>query len=166
MTTNRAEWAARAGKAKILPGTSHTVAGPADGYVFRMEDANTLFKKVLAAEFALKADPGCIEALVFMGTHLRDPSAAMRHLEHAVAVGDALWAPVAAAEGDDMVWWGCVATRPYMRAIQALGMAQLDVGREDEARACFERLLEMNPNDNQGIRSLVGDVETEMAFSM
>ena len=99
---NSANWLGQVGKAKIVPGTFYAVAGPADEYVERMEDANTLFKKVLAAEFAIRADPGCIEAHVFMGTQLRD-AAAMRHLEHAVAVGDALWAPAAEAEGDDMV---------------------------------------------------------------
>ena len=157
------EWLGKGGKTKIVPGTFYAVTSPADDYVERMDNADTLFRKVLAAEFAMRADPGCIEAHLFMGTQLRDDVAAMRHLEHAVAVGDALWAPVAAAEGEDMVWWGCTATRPYMRAIHALGLAQREAGHEDEARVCFDRLLEMNPNDNQGVRYLVEDAEAEMA---
>ncbi len=160
------EWLGKTGKTKIVPGTFYALSSPADYYVERMENADTLFKKVLAAEFAIRADAGSIEAHVFMGTQLRDNAAAMRHLEHAVAVGEALWAPVAAAEGEDMVWWGCTATRPYMRAIHALGLARREAGNEDEARACFDRLLDMNPHDNQGIRFLIEDAELEMAPSL
>lgn len=160
------EWLGKSGKTKIVPGTFYSVTSPADDYVERMEDADILFKKVLAAEFAIRADPGCIEAHVFMGTQLRDEAVAIRHLEHAVAFGEALWEPAAAAEGYGMVWWGCVATRPYMRAVHALGLALREADRENEARVCFERLLDMNPNDNQGIRYLVDRVEPELARRM
>jgi tetratricopeptide (TPR) repeat protein len=160
------EWLGKAGKTKVVPGTFYAVTSPADDYVERMDNADTLFRKVLAAEFAIRADPGCVEAHLFMGSQLRDATAAMRHLEQAVAAGEALWAPVAAAEGEDMVWWGCTATRPYMRAIHSLGLAHREAGNEEDARVCFDRLLGMNPNDNQGIRYLMDDVGTVSAPSM
>ena len=53
-----------------------------------------------------------------------------------------------------------------MRAIHALGLAKREAGDEDEARACFDRLLEMSPNDNLGIRYLVEDAEPELAPAM
>jgi len=49
-------------------------------------------------------------------------------------------------------FWGRVATRPYMRAKQHLGELFAEAGRNEEAMAVFERMLELNPTDNQGMR--------------
>lgn len=50
-------------------------------------------------------------------------------------------------------FWGLVETRPFMRAMGAL--AEALAGNEyhlDEAISVHEEMLELNPNDNQGIR--------------
>jgi tetratricopeptide (TPR) repeat protein len=52
-------------------------------------------------------------------------------------------------------WWGELETRPYMRARQGLGTLYLETNRYDEAIREFKALLELNPNDNQGVRYLV-----------
>jgi tetratricopeptide (TPR) repeat protein len=49
-------------------------------------------------------------------------------------------------------FWGTMSTRPYMRAKQHLGELLVETGRLTEAAAVFERLLELNPTDNQGMR--------------
>ena len=49
-------------------------------------------------------------------------------------------------------FWGTVSTRPYMRAKQHLGELLVETGRLAEAAGVFERLLELNPTDNQGMR--------------
>ncbi len=49
-------------------------------------------------------------------------------------------------------FWGTVSTRPYMRAKQHLGELLAEAGRNEEAMAVFERMLELNPTDNQGMR--------------
>lgn len=53
-------------------------------------------------------------------------------------------------------WWGELETRPYMRARQGLGWVYWQMGRYDEALAEYEALLRLNPNDNQGVRYLIG----------
>lgn len=54
-------------------------------------------------------------------------------------------------------FWGTISTRPYMRAKQHLAELLVETGRLDEAIAVFERMLELNTNDNQGARDpLVG----------
>ena len=51
-------------------------------------------------------------------------------------------------------FWGLIETRPFMRAMAALAEALVDCGEYhiEEAIAVHEEILELNPNDNQGIR--------------
>lgn len=130
------------------------VDSPADRFVEAMEDAEGGDRVILATR-AVRHDPGCIEARLVLAEHARDEHALFRHLEKAVESGELMWAPVAEAMGADLAWWGDAGTRPYMRAIAALGQAHLRTGDDASARACFDRLLAMNPRDNQGIRYLV-----------
>lgn len=53
------------------------------------------------------------------------------------------------------MFWGLIETRPFMRALAQLAFALVDWGAPqavDEAIAIFEEMLELNPNDNQGVR--------------
>lgn len=52
-------------------------------------------------------------------------------------------------------FWGMIETRPYMRARQGLAECLWRLGKEGEAIKHYEALLELNPNDNQGIRDLL-----------
>lgn len=140
------------------PTTAHVVrpglyvASPADPWIRRMEDEAHFADQVLLATSCLRKDPGCIEAHLFLAAATDDLQVRVSRLRRAVETGNQLWIPVAAELGDEITWWGFSGTRPYMRAIQALGDALMETGAESEARACYERLLGMNPNDNQGIR--------------
>lgn len=49
-------------------------------------------------------------------------------------------------------FWGFHETRPYMRARQQLAMALAAAGLHEEAAAEYAGMLELNPNDNQGVR--------------
>ena len=49
-------------------------------------------------------------------------------------------------------FWGTVSTRPYMRALQHLGELLVETGQLPQAVEAFERMLELNPIDNQGMR--------------
>lgn len=122
-----------------------------------MEDAGGEDLLVLATR-ALRRDPGCIEARLVLAEHSRDAETRFRHLRAAVAVGDALWAPVAARMGGDMTWWAFAGTRPYMRAIHAVGQAHLDAGKTRAAACCFRSLLDMDPNDSLGVRYVLSEM--------
>ena len=143
-----------------LPGLY--VGSPADRFVDAMEDADDRDRAVLAAR-ALRHDPGCIEARLVLAEHAGSEQDVFLHLGKAVEAGDAMWTPVAAAMGDELTWWGFAGTRPYMLAIAALGQAHLSAGDTGPARECFERLLAMNPNDNQGIRYLIEEMDGPVA---
>lgn len=49
-------------------------------------------------------------------------------------------------------FWGMVESRPFMRAKAFLAQALWDLGRNDEAIVHYQECLELNPNDNQGLR--------------
>ncbi len=60
------------------------------------------------------------------------------------------------------VFWGVLEARPYMRALYGLGLTLWKQGRLEEAIDILRRMLELNPNDNQGVRYLMGPVHHEM----
>jgi len=50
------------------------------------------------------------------------------------------------------IFWGYFETRPYMRARARLAFRLMESGRLEESAAEHEGMLELNPNDNQGVR--------------
>ena len=56
--------------------------------------------------------------------------------------------------GEDLLPWGILDNRPFLRAYNALGIAWLEDGKVEAALSVFNDILDMNPNDNQGVRAL------------
>jgi tetratricopeptide (TPR) repeat protein len=52
----------------------------------------------------------------------------------------------------DELEWGIWENRPYLRALQGLGLIHWRNNEIEKAKEIFELLLKMNPHDNQGIR--------------
>jgi tetratricopeptide (TPR) repeat protein len=52
--------------------------------------------------------------------------------------------------------WGWIENRPFLRATQGLALCHQRLGQRREAIELMERLLTWNPNDNQGLRFLIG----------
>ncbi|MGC8638131.1 MAG: tetratricopeptide repeat protein [Athalassotoga sp.] len=57
--------------------------------------------------------------------------------------------------GDDIIEWGFIENRPFFRAYHGLGLAYLGKHDVEKALSIFNDILVLNPDDNQGIRSLV-----------
>ena len=128
---------------------------PAAGWIGRIEDDGLSFdRRAAAANLAPHDDPGCIEAHAFLAARAEAPHLARLHLVKALRTGRALWEPVARAQ-PDFAWWGVAATRPYMRALKQPGDLLAGLGDARTAGICYRKLLEMNPRDNQGVRSIM-----------
>ena len=56
--------------------------------------------------------------------------------------------------GEDLLPWGILDNRPFLRAYHGLGLAWLENGWVKPAVSIFDAILDMNPNDNQGVRAL------------
>ena len=59
-------------------------------------------------------------------------------------------------------FWGTFESRPYMRALQGLGLTTRKQGRLEEAKDIFLKMLKLNVNDNQGVRYLIGPIYHQM----
>jgi tetratricopeptide (TPR) repeat protein len=54
------------------------------------------------------------------------------------------------------VIWGHLSNRPYLRALHTAALAYIRLRKHKEAVQIIERMLALNPNDNQGARYLLG----------
>ncbi|MEJ2681298.1 MAG: tetratricopeptide repeat protein [Gammaproteobacteria bacterium] len=116
-------------------------------------DANTVKDRVRLAKEALEISPLCADALVILAKHSRTANAALKHYKKAVkAAEEALGDQFEELKG---AFWGFMETRPYMRARAGLAETLRELEQTEEAAAHYAAMLELNPNDNQGIRYLL-----------
>jgi tetratricopeptide (TPR) repeat protein len=73
-------------------------------------------------------------------------------LEEAVTLGRRAFPQ--AFRSDDLLEWGWLENRPFLRCLCSLGVVYEREGRLAEALALYQELLSLNPNDNQGVRAL------------
>lgn len=113
-------------------------------------EADTPARQTSLARKGLEADADNIDGYNILGIHAKTQAERIALFREGVRVGERLFAPL--ADDPEMPWWGFMGTRPYMRAIHNLGIALEAAGDLDEAAECYQRLIDMNPNDNQGVR--------------
>ncbi len=104
-----------------------------------------------------EADLRCLDAHAHLGNLAFDhaPKEAIRHYEAGVRIGELSLG----SEFDGVLPWGLIDNRPFLRCMQGFGLCHWRLGRFEEAQAIFDRMLWLNPSDNQGVRFLVGDVQ-------
>jgi tetratricopeptide (TPR) repeat protein len=122
---------------------------------FDAMEAPTKAKALALTRRALKLDPDCVDALVSLSLfESKTPEQAVERLKAAVAAGERSLGRGYFRKNKGY-FWGLQETRPYMRARHQLADMLLEAERFDEAIGHFEAMLELNPNDNQGIRELL-----------
>ncbi len=104
----------------------------------------------------LGTDLRCLDAHAHLGNLAFDssPERARVHYEIGMRIGE-LSLP---AGFDGLLVWGRLHNRPFLRCLHGYGLCAWRMGRLDEARQVFERILALNPNDNQGVRFCWDDV--------
>jgi tetratricopeptide (TPR) repeat protein len=60
--------------------------------------------------------------------------------------------------------WICLENRPFLRLYANLGIELLKIKNFKEAKFIFDRILNWNPNDNQGLRELVLSCNLELGL--
>ena len=118
-------------------------------------------KRVKLARRALEVSPDCADAYVVLAEETARTNEQARDLyTEGVAAGERAIGPEAFEEGEGY-FWGVLETRPYMRARTGLAGALAGLGDVDGAVREYRGLLELNPNDNQGIRILLSSLLAE-----
>ena len=114
---------------------------------------------------ALHLDPGHADAWVHLGNRCFEEGQVVEALDH-YERGQA--AAEARTIGDPSRYpnpfWLDVDSRPFMRALHGRGICLWRLERVDEARQVFAQMLELNPNDNQGVRFLLHDLEEGLSW--
>jgi tetratricopeptide (TPR) repeat protein len=121
-----------------------------DEFVDKAWDATTPAARAKWARKALEEDIDCIDAYILLSHCATTLGEQIALLRAAVLAGERVWAPH--LKRKDMHWWSSVGTRPYMRGMHELGLALIDTEDLSGAEAIFNKLLKLNPNDNQGVR--------------
>lgn len=105
---------------------------------------------------ALGTDLRCLDAHAHLGNLEFDhsPERAILHYEIGLRIGE-LWLPPGF---DGVLLWGHIYNRPFLRCLHGYALCLWRVGQLPKAQQAFERLLSLNPNDNQGARFCWDDV--------
>lgn len=112
-------------------------------------------RRIVLAKQALALCPDCADAFCVFAEEESDPDVALAYWEKAVDAGERALGPARFVEAKDHPFWGDVTTRPYMRALLGRAFTQKIAGRLEDAAAGFHRMLELNPEDNQGVRDFL-----------
>jgi len=106
------------------------------------------------AKQALEIYPDSPDAYVIFAEHATTPKKALQYYLQGVKAGERDLGPDYFEENRGH-FWGLVETRPYMRAKAGYAKMLWLLGRHQEAIREYEEMLDLNPNDNQGIRYLL-----------
>ncbi|HYG89952.1 MAG TPA: tetratricopeptide repeat protein [Azospirillum sp.] len=99
--------------------------------------------------------PDFIDAHAHLGFALLEQGKTRKALDaclRGIAIGEAVIPQGFAGT----VKWGYLENRPFLRALHGAALCQLRLRRRDEAARLMERMLAYNPDDNQGMRYLLG----------
>jgi len=128
-----------------------------EGWEFlNARDTVTAKKK---AQRALSIFPHCIDAKNILASICMDrfEFVESERIYHE-AISDAVSQQGGKIKNEEIPYWSEIDTRPYMRARYGLGLCSIHLEKFRDALHEFKTLLDLNPNDNQGIRFLLADV--------
>ena len=109
-----------------------------------------------------QADLRCLDAHAHLGNFVFDhrPKEAICHSEAGLRIGELALGP----NFDGFLTWGHIDNRPFLRCMHGFGLCLWLLGRFEEAERVFDRMLWLNPSDNQGVRSLIDKVRSKTAW--
>lgn len=102
-------------------------------------------------EKALQFDSNCIEAYEFLGSMEDSPEIASAFYEKGIAIGRKIFGGKY-LDKHKGAFWGFHETRPFMRCLQHYADCLYTTGKVKECVLVLEEMIELNPNDNQGVR--------------
>ncbi len=149
---------------QVLPGTDpdDPLADPIDDSN-DLEDAGDHRAAYRILMELCEADLRCLDSHAHLGNFAFDhrPAEAIRHYEVGVRIGELSLG----ARFEGVLPWGWVNNRPFLRCVHGHGLCLWRLERRDDAERVFERMLSLNPLDNQGARFLLSDLRAGKAWN-
>ena len=111
----------------------------------------------------LAEDLRCIDGHAHLGNwefnfydtpHARTETRARRHYQAGIQIAELSLG----SEFKGLLPWHLIDNRPYLRCLHGYGLCLWRAGEIEAARATFEKMLWLNPYDNQGARFLLADL--------
>ncbi len=128
----------------------------AQDIIYDAWDSTSHKERVKLAHEALASDPDCVDAYVILAENDAKTYDEQRmYYEKAVFAGERSLGKKFFKENKGH-FWGLHSTRPYMRARAGLSQCLWEMGEIDEAIRCCRKTLELNLNDNMGMRYVLG----------
>lgn len=114
-------------------------------------ESDSSAERIKFAKRALEIWPDCADAYVVLAEHADNRQAALKLYEAGLAAGRRA---LGEAEFNNAAghFWSVLPTRPYMRAKHGVSQILWALGRWDESVKHLQEMLELNPDDNQGVR--------------
>ena len=127
----------------------------AQALVYEALETESARKGIQLARRALKTSGDCADAYVLLAEEDAGSLEEARELyQKGVEAGErALGRETFEEEAG--YFWGILETRPYMRARQGLAFCLWELGEREEAIDHYQQMLDLNPDDNQGIRHVL-----------
>ena len=109
-----------------------------------------------------ESDLRCLDAHAHLGNLIFDhiPGDAMRHYEVGLRIGELSLGSLA----DGLLPWGWLDNRPFLRCMHGFGLCLWRLEQFEEAERVFDRLLWLNPADNQGVRFNIASVRARRTW--
>lgn len=123
----------------------------AQDVMYEAWERNTSRSRIALARKALSISPLCADAYVLLAEEAQSIEEARDLYAKGVEAGELALGPQGFEEYAGH-FWGFLETRPYMRARAGLADTFVQLGNIEGALAHYRDMLELNPNDNQGIR--------------
>ena len=127
----------------------------AQALVYEAWDAHSIKEKVRLAKKALAIDPNTEDAYGILGQyHAKGVDQKIDYFRKGLKAGENKLGEAYFRENQGN-FWGLVETRPYMRLKMDLAMVLMRKKEYEQAAKEMERMLKLNPNDNQRVRSIL-----------
>ncbi|NQT58651.1 MAG: tetratricopeptide repeat protein [Bacteroidetes bacterium] len=144
--------------------TGYGFYGPDSDPVFEAVESNTYEERYNPLVKLWEAYPQCIDALVHIG-HMyldspRNIDRAIQLYQAAVFIAEQYFPP----NFDPIFLWVNINNRPYLRALQGLCLALWRMEKFDAATDIVNKLLRLNPPDNQGVRFIIEDIRNHIPW--
>lgn len=120
--------------------------------------AHQILREILAEDLRCidaHAHLGNLEFEVSESSIVFKENKAKRHYEVGIKIAELSFS----SDFHDLLPWGYINNRPYLRCLHGYGLCLYREGNLEDAKTVFEKILWLNPDDNQGIRVLLASID-------